>query len=204
MTTDAVSLETVIRRFYDIAGFPNVVGTVDGTHVRIKSPSIAEHIYVSRKKYHSIKVQGICDSNLKFLNIVSQWPGGTHDAFIWSNSNVCEMFENSTISEGCLLGDSDYPLRPLLMTPVLNPTTRKQQRYNGVQIKTRIVFERSFGVLKARFRCIDTSAGSLLYTPIRCCRIVIAVVVLHNMFIDNRLPLPVNGNEIWISSFTHY
>ncbi|CAC5408904.1 HARBI1 [Mytilus coruscus] len=106
-----------------------------------------------------------------------------------------KCIENRTLSEGWLLCDSGYPLRSWLMTPVLNPTTRKQQRYNGAQIKTKNVVEMSFGVLKARFRCIDTSAGTLLYTPIRCCRIVIAVVVLHNMCIDNRLPLPVNGND---------
>ncbi|CAC5364487.1 Protein eyes shut homolog,Neurogenic locus Notch protein,Neurogenic locus notch homolog protein 3,Protein eyes shut,Protocadherin Fat 4,Delta-like protein C,Neurogenic locus notch homolog protein 1,Fibropellin-3,Protein crumbs homolog 2,Sushi, nidogen and EGF-like domain-containing protein 1,Protein jagged-1a,Sushi, von Willebrand factor type A, EGF and pentraxin domain-containing protein 1,Protein jagged-2,Neurogenic locus notch homolog protein 2,Protein crumbs homolog 1,Protein jagged-1,Protein jagged-1b len=119
MPTDAARFETVMRGFYDIAGFPNVVGAVDGTHVCIESPSIIEHIYVNRKNYHSINVQGICDSYLKFLNIVSQWPGGTHDAFIWSNSNVCEIFENRTISEGWLLGDSGYPLEPWLMIPVL-------------------------------------------------------------------------------------
>ena len=161
----------------------------------IKTPSVDEHIYVNRKNYHSINEQGVCDSNLKFLNIVSQWPGGTHDAFIWSNSRVCEMFENRTISDGWLLGDSGNPLRPWLMTPVLNPSTRKEQRYNGAHIKTRNVVERSFGVLKARFRCIDTSAGTLLYAPLQCCRIVIAVVVLHNLCIDNRLPLPGHGND---------
>lgn len=30
------------------------------------------------KNYHSIIVQGIC----KFMNIVSKWPGSTHDSFI--------------------------------------------------------------------------------------------------------------------------
>lgn len=50
--------------------------------------------------------------------------------------------------------------------------------------------ERSFGVPKSRFRCLDTSAGTLLYTPIKCCYIVIAVVVLHNMCITNGIPLP--------------
>ena len=50
--------------------------------------------------------------------------------------------------------------------------------------------ERSFGVLKSRFCCLDTSAGTLLCTPIKCCYIVIAVVVLHNMCITNGIHLP--------------
>ncbi|CAC5421210.1 HARBI1 [Mytilus coruscus] len=195
MPTDAASLEIIKRGFYEIADFPNVVGAVDGTHVRIKSPSVDEHIFVNRKKFHSINVQGVCDSNLKLLNIVSQWSGATHDAFIWSIATVCELFENRTISDGWLLGDSGYPVRPWLLTPVLNPSTRKQQTYNGAHMRTRNVVERSFGVLKARFRCIDTSAGTLLYSALMCCRIVVAVAVLHNLCIVNRMPLPPDRND---------
>jgi hypothetical protein len=54
---------------------------------------------------------------MKFLNVVATWLGGTHDAFMWSNSGLSEMFENGTIITGWLLGDSGYPLRPWLMTP---------------------------------------------------------------------------------------
>ena len=46
---------------YDIAGFPCVVGCVDGTHIRIQAPSQNEPNYVNRKNYHSINVQVICD-----------------------------------------------------------------------------------------------------------------------------------------------
>lgn len=194
MPTDQAELHTIMQGFYDIANFPNIVGAIDGTHVRIKSPSTDEHLYVNRKNYHSINVQGVCDSNLKFLNVVAKWPGATHDAFIWANSNLCEIFENRQIGNGWLIGDSGYPLRPWLLTPVLQPTTRNQQRYNGAHMRTRSVVERSFGVLKSRFRCIDTSAGTLLYSPRKCCDIVIAVIVLHNMCVMNGIPLP-PGNE---------
>ena len=61
-------------------------------------------------------------------------------------------------------------------------------------MKTRNIIERSFGLLKSCFRCIDTSGGTLLYTPLKCCDIVIAVVVLHNLCIIHHLPLPANDN----------
>ena len=38
-------------------GFPNAVGAIDGTQVRIQAPSHQEHEYVNRKSYHSINVQ---------------------------------------------------------------------------------------------------------------------------------------------------
>lgn len=38
-------------------GFPNVVGCIDGTQVRIQAPSEQEHEFVNRKGYHAINVQ---------------------------------------------------------------------------------------------------------------------------------------------------
>nr|XP_034334828.1 putative nuclease HARBI1 [Crassostrea gigas] len=70
----------IMRGFSDIAGFPNVIGAIDGTHIRIKSPSLDEHLYVNRKNYHFINVQAVCDSKLRFMNIVAEWPGSTHDS----------------------------------------------------------------------------------------------------------------------------
>ena len=42
-----------------IAGFPNVIGCIDGTHIRIQGPSTNEHEYVNRKNVHMINVQVI-------------------------------------------------------------------------------------------------------------------------------------------------
>jgi len=81
---------------------------------------------------------------------------------------ICVTCLKTVIANGWLLEDSGYLLRPWLLTPVINPTTRKQQRYNSAHTRTQSVVERGFGVLKSRFRCLDTSAGTLVYTPIKC------------------------------------
>ena len=44
-------------RFFQKAGFPSVIGCIDGTHVRIQAPVVNEHEYVNRKNQHSINVQ---------------------------------------------------------------------------------------------------------------------------------------------------
>lgn len=55
-------LGPVIQGFHEIAGFSNVIGAVDGTHVKIKSPFSDEHLYVNRKNhnYHSVNPQVFC------------------------------------------------------------------------------------------------------------------------------------------------
>lgn len=41
-------------RFKEIAGFPNVIGAIDGTLIPIQRPAVNEHIYVCRKGFHAI------------------------------------------------------------------------------------------------------------------------------------------------------
>ncbi|XP_058877978.1 putative nuclease HARBI1 [Acipenser ruthenus] len=179
---------TVLNRmksdFFSIAGFPNVVGAVDGTHVKIQAPSADEHLYVNRKGYHSIHVQMICDANLSIINCVARWPGSSHDSRILRQSVVHEAFEGGAIP-GILLGDSGYQLKPWLLTPFINPTNEAHTRYNNAHTKSRNLIERCFGVLKRRFHCLH---GELRMVPERACNIICAAVVLHNIARELALP----------------
>ena len=84
-------------------------------------------------------------------------------------------------------GDSGYPLEPWLLTPLTAPTTRQENAFNSAHSKTRNVIERCFGVLKSRFRCLDKSGGTLLYTADKACKLVTATAVLHNFCITQQL-----------------
>ena len=90
--------------FHGIAGFPNVVGCIDGTHVRIKAPSEAEEAYVNRKGVHTVNIQAVCDADMKVTNVVAKWPGSAHDSFIWRNSSLQQLFQHGHIQGGWLLG----------------------------------------------------------------------------------------------------
>ncbi|XP_061173676.1 putative nuclease HARBI1 [Saccostrea echinata] len=134
----------------------------------------------------------VCDSNLKFLNLVAKWPGSSHEAFVWSNSVLCQIFENGNIARSWLVGDSAYPLKKYLLIFLLNPSNPQQEAYNEAQAKTRASIEKAFGVLKMRFRCTDRSGGILIFRPERAFRIVAACVVLHNICTKNNVPVPRN------------
>ncbi|KAB0796380.1 hypothetical protein PPYR_10441, partial [Photinus pyralis] len=60
----------VANGFHNLARFPNVVGAIDCTHIRIHSPGgdNAEH-FRNRKGWFSLNVQTVSDSNLKISNI---------------------------------------------------------------------------------------------------------------------------------------
>ncbi|XP_062580327.1 putative nuclease HARBI1, partial [Saccostrea cucullata] len=49
--------DEVKGKFHSIAGFPNVLGCVDGTFIKIQAPSQNESDFVNRKGYHSLNVQ---------------------------------------------------------------------------------------------------------------------------------------------------
>lgn len=119
------------REFFAISGFPEVVGCVDGTHIGLHGCNYGEneHVYVNRKSKKSINVQLVCDANYKITNVVARWPGSTHDSRILQASLLGQQFENGQL-RGILLGDSGYPLRKWLMTPILRPTTEVERQYN--------------------------------------------------------------------------
>ena len=70
------------HNFSQVAGFPGVIGCIDGSHIPIVAPHEDEFDYVNQKKFHSRNVQAICDSNLVFMDVVAKWPGSNHDSFI--------------------------------------------------------------------------------------------------------------------------
>ncbi|XP_070830975.1 putative nuclease HARBI1 [Chaetodon trifascialis] len=66
----------------------------------------------------------------------------------------------------------------------------EEERFNVAHSRTRSVVERAFGLLKARWRCLDASGGRLLYHPTKVCKIIMACGVLHNVALGNAVPLP--------------
>lgn len=96
------------------------------------------------------------------------------------------------------IGDSGYALRPWVMTPVQGIPEENPgpaiRRYNERHRQTRSLIERCNGLLKMRFRCL-LKHRVLHYRPDKCFRIINACAVLHNLWIDNDIPIPENEDE---------
>ena len=68
-----------------------MVGAIDGIHIPLSSrpqrgltPMLSD--FFNRKKFHSVLLQAVCNSERFFWNVYAGQPGGVHDAgqFSWS------------------------------------------------------------------------------------------------------------------------
>ncbi|KOB75059.1 putative nuclease HARBI1 [Operophtera brumata] len=94
------------------------------------------------------------------------------------NQWMFSQCESGLFGNKWLLGDSAYPLKPYLLTPLLNPETQGQILYNEAHIRTRNCIERCFGVWKRRFPVV---ALTLRLSLLRAHTVIIATAVLHNI-----------------------
>lgn len=94
--------------------FPGVIASIDATDIRIDRPSDS---YINRKRFFSIKLQGLVDERRKFVDVVVGWPGSVHDARIFANSHTKEFIQNLCDPGEYVLGDSAYPCQPFLLPP---------------------------------------------------------------------------------------
>ncbi|XP_031354451.1 putative nuclease HARBI1 [Photinus pyralis] len=170
--------------FYRFANCPSVIGAIDGTHVKIKCPG-GDYplLYLNRKGYYSLNVQVVCDAKCKIRDIVARWRGSTHDSRIWNECHLRRRFMHGEI-DGVLVGDNGYQCSRYILTPLLNPQTNAEQRYNTAHIRTRNVIERTFGIWKNRFRCFFNGLNLQLETTKA---VIVATAILHNLIIQERL-----------------
>ncbi|XP_043473414.1 putative nuclease HARBI1 [Leptopilina heterotoma] len=173
--------------FREIAGFPNAIAAVDGCHIPISAPANDAVYYVNRKNFHSLLLQAICDSKRRFIDVFAGVCGSVHDARVWEMSDIKMAIEEDQDrfcpQQTHIVGDSAYGLSETLMTPFRDNghLTRTEKNYNIAHSRTRVVIERSFALLKGRFRRLKyLYLQNVIYGPL----IIVACCVLHNICLD--------------------
>ena len=189
--TDAEKICT-INSFKSRSEMPNVLGAIDGTHIKIRAPKENKRDYFSRYHQYDVVCQGIVDGNTKFIDLVAGFPGSMHDSRVLRNTRICRLLDNGfgtplmslkdkTISP-YLVGDSAYPLSKSIIKPFSDSTSDPdEKKFNRELSRARVAVECAFGGLKSRFRILNKTMEDgikmINQTIVACC-------VLHNICVD--------------------
>ena len=133
---------------------------------------------------------------MKILDLATGFPGSIHDARVLRKTSIYWKAENNEILSHPLrqindvnvrpliLGDGAYPLFPWLIKPYPQgpALTGVEKGFNRKVSFARVVAERAFGILKARWRCllkrIDAETANVSDQ-------IIPSSVLHNIYQEN-------------------
>lgn len=173
----------IALRFYSLCGIPNVVGALDGTHIKIMAPTESKDSYVNRKSYHSINMGAIADIDLKFIWVSANFPGRADDSKVFRSSALYRDLCSGR-KEGTLLADNAYRSENFLLKPILGESrTESETRYTMAVCKGRVVVEHAFGALKRQFISLQTE---LRHSPARSAKIIVAACCLRNLCIATK------------------
>eukprot|EP00795_Rhopilema_esculentum_P005709 gene5709-10959_t len=184
---------TISRQFEELWNMPNVIGCIDGKHIRIECPKLSGTLYHNYKGFFSIVLLAICDANYCFTLFDLGQYGSNNDSGVLANSQMGRMFEDDALNvpgerKLCgddqkslpyfLLGDEIFPLKTWLLRPYPGQNANEEQKvYNYRHSRARRVIENAFGILTARWRIFQkpirgTVANAEKYT--------LACLALHN------------------------
>lgn len=167
MPNNAEEWKKVGYGFHKRWNFPHALGALDGKHIRVRNPPRSGSRYFNYKKYYSIVMLAVADSNYKFLYMEVGAVGSESDGGIYAQSKLAELMEDNKANfpppevlpddpSGVsvpyfLLGDDAFSLKPYMMKPY--PTrnlTRAQRIYNYRVSRARRVVENAFGIMANR------------------------------------------------------
>ncbi|XP_036329572.1 putative nuclease HARBI1 [Rhagoletis pomonella] len=165
--------------FYREFNIPGVIGCVDGTHIKVSKPRDDESLFFNRNGYFSINAMVICNYNMEIMAVDASHPGSCHDSFIWNQSYARQFYSNNRAQNTWILADSGYALETFVMTPYRNPQHGSiEHAFNKRHASARNIIERTIGLLKSRFRCLQ---GTLQYEPKFVTQLINVCCALHNI-----------------------
>ena len=173
--------------------FHHCLGAIDGKHIALRKPGKSGSMYFNYKKFFSVVLMALVDSDYKFLWVDIGGPGSSSDAGIFLHSELREVLEGNEVDlpdpeplpndtepiPYFIIGDDAFPLRQWCMKPYSRSNMAREARiFNYRLSRARRVVENAFGILSQKFMCLRVTMPQ---RPDRVETIVLACVVLHNL-----------------------
>lgn len=181
------------ERFASWAGLRGVVGALDCSHVAILITDDDRGDYTNRKCFYSIHLQAVVDARERFIFIDVGCSGSMADVTAFKTCALARKQVEDMRSGRrppvplgyYLIADAGFFKVPWV---VCNYSTAEAElfadcaRFNGILSRTRMVVERVFGQLKARYSALGGRSSHVRRDS--TVKRVKAAAVLHNANID--------------------
>jgi hypothetical protein len=174
--------------------FKDCIGAIDGTHIEVTVPASEQPKYIGRHGYTSQNVMAVCDFDMRFTFVVTGWPGSVHDTRVFLDTLFTYQNQFPKPPNGkYYLVDSGYPNRKGYLAPYRgqryhvsewqhHQPVGKKEMFNHAHSSLRNVIERSFGVLKMKWRILLHLPS---YPITKQAKIIVACIALHNFVREN-------------------
>lgn len=73
------TVRCTINEFSKIKNFPNVIGALDGSHIKIRAPKEDAASYICRKQFHAIHLQAVCNKKCVFTHCYAGHVDSVHE-----------------------------------------------------------------------------------------------------------------------------
>ncbi|XP_048498665.2 protein ALP1-like [Beta vulgaris subsp. vulgaris] len=169
--------------------FKDAIGCIDGTHIDACIPEAEQLRYRGRKGIPTFNVMATCDFDMCFTFISVGWEGSAHDTRIFLHALHTPELNFPKPPEGkYYLVDKGYPDRKGYLVPYPKtryhkdeyqhePPTNEKEAFNRSHSSLRSCIERSFGVLKKRWKILRQMPQFSINTQID---VIMATFALHN------------------------
>ena len=197
---------SVAKEFEEKWQFPNCVGAIDGKHVPLINPFNSGSTYFSYKRFFSIALLALVDTNYKFLYVNVGGQGRISDGGMFKNSELYHLLNNgeinlpdsrqlpnlSSLNDSFLVesnrgsevpyivvADDAFHLTTYCMKPYSSQKLSDSKRIFGYRLsRARLTIENALGILSNRFRVLSSR---MYLQPNNATKIRLACCVLHNI-----------------------
>jgi hypothetical protein len=185
-----------ILRDNEARGFPGMIGSIDCMHWEWRACPVSWHAYYrGYKGKPTIVLEAVATQDLRIWHAFFGIPGSANDINVLQRSPVFDDLANgraprvnfningNSYNMGYYLADKIYPDWATLVKTKSEPRTPKDCNFAEAQERVRKDVERTFGVLRAKFRIIQNPGH--LWNPLDMNLIMRACIILHNMIIED-------------------
>jgi len=183
-----------------------MIGSIDCMHWEWSACPTAHHgIYRGHKGKPTVILEAVASKDLRIWHAFFGLPGSHNDINVLHQSPVFDdlangraptvqfMVNGQQYTMGYYLADKIYPDWSTLVKTISEPRNLKDSNFAKAQEAARKDVERTFGVLRSKFRIIQNP--SRFWSPQDINAIMYACIILHNMIVEDEREMPTDVRE---------